>query len=150
MHLFDLPLSPSGVTKPAKEKYSIWSIYPELSSSFPVVRVSKNQIASGMGGQRKSCRGDDTVSCGNSTRSFKPVNRRHLQQHRATQSRCFGVPYKPPPMLHISDIDLTCVSELDRPVAYLCFRIIKRSHVLEQTIQDALYFEQEGGSVSNA
>jgi len=48
MHLFDLLLSPSAVPKPAKEKYLIWSIYLELSSSFPVVRVSKNQIASDM------------------------------------------------------------------------------------------------------
>lgn len=45
-----------------------------------------------------------------------------------------GVPYKVTDDMDVADIRLTCVCEVDLLVAYLRFRIIKRNHVLEQTI----------------
>jgi hypothetical protein len=52
-----------------------------------------------------------------------------------------GVPYKITDDTDAVDIDLTCVSEVDLLVAYLRFRIVKRNHVLEQTIQNTFNFE---------
>jgi hypothetical protein len=54
-----------------------------------------------------------------------------------------GVPYKVTDDMNVADIGLTCVCicEVDLLVAYLCFCIIKRNHVLEQTIQNTFNFE---------
>jgi hypothetical protein len=52
-----------------------------------------------------------------------------------------GVTYKFTDDMDVADIGLTCGCEVILLVAYLCFCIIKRNHVLEQTIQNTFNFE---------
>jgi len=106
MHLFVRLLSPSVVPKQAKEKYLIWSIYPELSSSFPVVEVSKNQVTSGMRGGRKS----QVVATIRLVAALVLENISHLVEASTATSgyavMLLGRPYKSS-TLHVRDIDLT-------------------------------------------
>lgn len=78
MHLFESPSSPSAVSKPAKEKYLIWSIYPELSSSFPVIGVSKTALHPTWRREQQNNVVTIRVSGSIGTRRYEPVSWGHI------------------------------------------------------------------------